>query len=136
MTGKLLFTRSPKAKGELLNDFILHATSRTAWSAAQKSGMYTTDSLAGQGFIHCSKTSQILRVANLFYAGQHGLVLLVIDPARLASELRWEPGADLPTDLFPHVYGPINIEAVVKVLDFESDAAGKFHLPDGLSTQS
>jgi uncharacterized protein (DUF952 family) len=119
-----------------LSGLILHATSRTAWSAAQKSGKYTADSLAGQGFIHCSKPSQVLRVANLFYAGQHGLVLLVIDPARLASELRWEPGADQPADLFPHVYGPINMEAVVKVLDFEPDAAGKFHIPDGLSTQS
>jgi len=119
-----------------LNDFILHATSRTVWSAAQKSGTYAADSLAGQGFIHCSKASQILRVADIFYAGQHGLVLLVIDPARLASELRWEPGADQPTDLFPHIYGPINLDAVVRIFDFEPGADGKFHLPDGLSTQS
>lgn len=118
-----------------MNDFILHATYRTAWSAAQKSGTYAADSLAGQGFIHCSKPSQILRVANLFYAGQHGLVLLVIDPARLAHELRWEPGADQPTDLFPHIHGPINLDAVVSILDFEPDADGKFHLPDGLSTK-
>ena len=119
-----------------MNGFILHATSRTAWSAAQKSGTYIADSLAGQGFIHCSKASQILRVANVFYTGQHGLVLLLIDPALLSSELRWEPGADQPTDLFPHIYGPINLDAVVVSFDFEPDADGKFHLPDGLSTQS
>jgi uncharacterized protein (DUF952 family) len=112
-----------------VSDFILHMTSRKAWSDAQKSDEYTADSLAGQGFIHCSKPQQVLRVANLVYSGQHGLVLLVIDPARLASELRWEPGVDLATELFPHIYGPINLDAVVDVLAFESDPDGNFHLP-------
>ena len=77
---------------------------------------------------------QILRVADSFYAGQHGLVLLVIDPRRLTSELRWEPGTDLPTDLFPHLYGPLNLQAVLKVLDFEPAADGKFHLPESLES--
>jgi uncharacterized protein (DUF952 family) len=113
-----------------MNDFILHATYRSSWSAAQERGAYVTDSLAEQGFIHCSKASQILRVANIVFSGRHGLVLLVIDPARLTAQLRWEPGADLPTDLFPHIYGPLNLDAVVSVLDFEPDADGKFHLPD------
>ena len=115
-----------------MNDLILHATYRTSWSAAQKSGQYTADSLAGEGFIHCSKVDQILRVADLIFAGQHGLVLLVIDPARLLSELRWEPGVDLATELFPHVYGFINLDAVVDVLDFEPGTDGKFHLPKSL----
>jgi uncharacterized protein (DUF952 family) len=115
-----------------VSDFILHATSRTAWSAAQKSGQYVADSLAAEGFIHCSKASQILRVANSFFAGQHGLVLLVIDLARLTSELRWEPGVDLATEFFPHIYGPINLDAVVDTLDFEPDTYGKFHLPKSL----
>lgn len=115
-----------------MSDFILHATSRNAWSAAQKSGEYVANSLAGQGFIHCSKAEQIVRVANLAFSGQHGLVLLVIDPLRLTSKLRWEPGADLATELFPHVYGPINLDAVVRSLDFEPDADGQFHLPKSL----
>jgi uncharacterized protein (DUF952 family) len=116
-----------------MNAYILHATSRTSWSAAQKAGAYTADSLASEGFIHCSKADQILRVANLLFAGQHGLVILVIDPARLTSGLRWDPGVDLATELFPHVYGPINLDAVVRVLDFEPSADGKFHLPVSLS---
>jgi uncharacterized protein (DUF952 family) len=117
-----------------VSDFILHATSQAAWSAAQARGGYSADSLAGQGFIHCSRKDQILRVANTFYAGQHGLVLLVIDPLRLTSELRWEPGVDLATELFPHVYGPINLEAVQHALDFEPGPDGKFHLPASLET--
>jgi uncharacterized protein (DUF952 family) len=115
-----------------VSDFILHVTSRGAWSAALRNRQYTADSLAGQGFIHCSKASQVLRVANLYYTGQHGLIILCIDPARLFPELRWEPGTDLETELFPHIYGPINLDAVVDIFDFEPDAAGKFNLPKSL----
>ena len=115
-----------------MSEFILHATTRAAWSAAQAQGQYFADSLAGQGFIHCSRPEQILRVANSFYAGQSGLVLLVIDPQRLTSELRWEPGTDLATELFPHVYGPINLEAVLQAIDFEPGPDGKFHYPESL----
>jgi uncharacterized protein (DUF952 family) len=115
-----------------VSEFILHVTTRASWSAAQAQGQYSADSLAGQGFIHCSRISQILRVANVFYAGQPGLVLLVIDPERLASALRWDPGTDLPTELFPHIYGSINLDAVRRVIDFEPALDGKFHLPKSL----
>lgn len=108
---------------------ILHATPRTSWTAAQAVGAYTADSLAGEGFIHCSTADQILRVANLLFRGQRGLVLLVIDPARLTSALRWEPGVDLAGERFPHVYGPIDLQAVVAVLAFEPGADGLFSLP-------
>jgi len=112
-----------------MSEIILHATTREAWIGARKLGRYEADSLAGQGFIHCSKADQILRVANMLFKGQKGMVLLVIDLSKLDSQLRWEPGEDLPTDLFPHVYGPINLEAVVDVLDFEPGPGGLFSLP-------
>jgi uncharacterized protein (DUF952 family) len=115
-----------------VRNLILHATTRSAWSTAQESGEYAAESLAREGFIHCSKVDQILRVADLVFAGHHGLVLLVIDPARLSSELRWEPGVDLATELFPHIYGPINLDAVVDVIAFEPGPDGKFHLPGSL----
>jgi uncharacterized protein (DUF952 family) len=116
---------------------ILHLTSRTEWLAAQKTGDYPAPSLESEGFIHCSTEKQIVNVANSFYAGKHGLVLLVIDPSRLKPELRWEPPAhpnpqaDIPPtdELFPHIYGPINIDAVIKVIEFEPDHDGKFALP-------
>ena len=115
-----------------MSALIFHATTRAAWSAARKKGLYAADSLAEQGLIHCSKANQILRVVNLFFAGQQGLVLLVIDPALLSPELRWEPGVDLETELFPHIYGPINLDAVVDALEFEPGPDGKFHLPKSL----
>jgi uncharacterized protein (DUF952 family) len=126
---------------------ILHLASNDAWLAAVgpaglwrgEKGSYHADSLSAEGFIHCSKPSQIVDVANTFYYGQQGLVLLVIDPSRLTSELKWEPPAEPePTharegDLFPHIYGPLNLDAVVEVLDFEPGADGFFCLPSELS---
>jgi uncharacterized protein (DUF952 family) len=115
-----------------MSDLIYHITSQTAWEEAQKKGKYEAESLAGQGFIHCSKSGQILRVANSMYPDQHGVVLLAIDPAQLKSPLRWEPGQDLTTEVFPHVYGPVNLDAVLNVLAFEPNPDGTFGLPEDL----
>jgi uncharacterized protein (DUF952 family) len=118
---------------------ILHLASNDAWLASTKTGSYHADSLSTEGFIHCSKPSQIVDVANTFYRGQQGLVLLLIDPSKLEAELKWEPPAEPePTharegDLFPHLYGPLNLDAVVEVLAFEPDIDGKFALPEVLA---
>jgi uncharacterized protein (DUF952 family) len=111
---------------------IYHITSRAAWQDAQKRGDYRAESLEMEGFIHCSTKSQVLPVAEKYYTGQQGLVLLMIDPSLLSSDLKWEPPAEgapppgVPEgDLFPHIYGPINLEAVVKVFDLEADLDGK-----------
>ncbi len=114
-------------------ELIYHITSRAAWETAQKNGAYAADTLASQGFIHCSKAEQVLRVANTFYKGQPGLVILAISPGRLQAELRWEPGDDLKTQLFPHIYGPLNLDAVTCVLAFEPGPDGSFSLPEAIS---
>lgn len=111
-----------------MNNYILHITARTDWYAAQKAGAYIADKLAREGFIHCSKADQVLRVANVVFTGRHGLVVLVIDPARLTAKVRWEPGVDMATELFPHIYGPVDLDAVVDVLDFEPGPDGLFSL--------
>ena len=116
-----------------MTDSIFHITYRISWSAAQKAGAYSADSLISNGFIHCSKIDQILCVANTFYANQHGMVILVIVPSQLKPEVRWEAGTDKADELFPHIYGPLNLEAVVCVLDFEPGLDGKFHLPQALA---
>jgi uncharacterized protein (DUF952 family) len=115
---------------------ILHITSRTAWQEAQKHGAYTAPSLETEGFIHCSTEKQVVPVANAFYRGQFDLLLLNIDETKLDSELKWEAPAGPPaagiseSDLFPHIFGPINLTAVVSVLDFAADpASGTFSLP-------
>jgi len=115
---------------------ILHITSQTAWTEAQAKGEYTAPSLATEGFIHCSTLSQVLSVADNFYKGQTGLILLVIGPTLLSSTLNWEPpsGGTPPPgvpagELFPHVFGAINLNAVIKIVDLESNEDGTFILP-------
>jgi uncharacterized protein (DUF952 family) len=118
---------------------LLHITTRKAWIEATRAGQYVAPSLATEGFIHCSTARQALPVARKFYKGQRELVWLEVDPARLTSVLKWEPPSDgVPPpgvrqgEAFPHVYGPINLEAVLQVVDFETDASGDFSLPTSL----
>lgn len=117
---------------------IVHITSKKDWQKAQESGEYTASSLKDEGFIHCSTVKQIVDTANLFYKGQGGLKLLCINEEQLTSQCKYEdpagggnhdPGVGA---LFPHVYGPINLFAVIKVLDFPCDKEGLFALPEGL----
>lgn len=110
-------------------NYLLHITTKTAWNLAQYLGEYSAASLATEGFIHCSTPAQVAATAERFYAGQHGLILLVLDPTRIQPEVKYEPGTDKPDELFPHVYGKINLEAVARVVDFEPDAAGHWILP-------
>lgn len=110
---------------------ILHIAERGDWESAQRGGEYRPARFADDGFIHCSTPEQVLSVANAFYSGRGGLVMLVIDERRLQAGLRWEPPAEAPTSavLFPHIYGPLNLDAVVRVLAFEPNAEGEFSLP-------
>ena len=105
---------------------ILHITSRADWRTALEDGAYRAASLQTEGFIHCSRPDQVASVANALYAGQTNLVLLHIDPDLLQSELRWEAVAG---DEFPHVYGPINLGAVLDVTAFAPAGDGRFHYP-------
>jgi uncharacterized protein (DUF952 family) len=109
---------------------IFHITEESTWRAARQAGAYSADSLSSEGFIHLSTREQILWVAERFYKGQAGLVLLAVDPARLAAELRYEESE--PGQRFPHLYGPLNLDAVVGVYPFAPGPEGSFALPDGL----
>lgn len=117
---------------------IFHIAHSTDWVAAQAAGEYRTPSLAAQGFIHCSTRSQVIRVADALFRGQTGLLLLAIDPARLRAALRYEPPINPHTgqsepdihELFPHVYGPLNLDAVTQTAPLLPGADGRFALPD------
>jgi len=115
-----------------MTEFIFHITSQASWFAAQNPGVYSPDSLECEGLIHCSKAGQIMRVANCYFTNQNDLVILMIDPSRLKPELRWEAGTDKVDELFPHIYGPLNLNAVNHVFDFEHGLDGEFHLPRAL----
>lgn len=110
--------------------FIYHIAIGADWAQAQADGAYTRSSvdrtLAEEGFIHASQASQVARTANKFYRDVPGdLLLLTIDVARLRPELRLEdvPGAGQP---FPHIYGPLNLDAVVAAEPFPPGPDGTF----------
>lgn len=99
---------------------LLHIAERCHWEAARDAGVPYIMSTLGrtldeEGFIHCSSDQdQVDGVLGRFYTGVDpaSLVLLVIDPGRLDSPVRHEPAGD---ELFPHVYGPIPVSAVIDV---------------------
>lgn len=103
---------------------IYHITRRVDWQRARTEGQYRGDALASEGFIHCSTREQVLRVANKFYVGRSGLALLTIDEGRLKAEVRYEAAPD--GEVFPHIYGPLNLDAVVRAQAFEPGEDGKF----------
>jgi uncharacterized protein (DUF952 family) len=90
------------------------------WDA--RDNAYRCASLASEGFIHCSWPEQVVASASRFFLGQRGLVLLVIDPARVMPEIRCEAAAN--GEIFSHIYGPLSEDAVVDVLAFEPAADG------------
>ena len=114
---------------------ILHITTHKEWEKAKIEGEYIASSLKSEGFIHCSTIGQTADTANIFFKGQHGLALLCIDENKLKSECKYEDptggGKHDPVvgKLFPHIYGPINISAVIKAVDFPTNENGFFVLP-------
>jgi uncharacterized protein (DUF952 family) len=110
---------------------LLHIIDRPTWEVAQEAGKYTPSSLTTEGFIHLSTPEQIPFVANSFYRGQKGLVLLVVDSVRLSAPLQFDVVPEHGT--FPHLYGPLNLDAVETILPFEPAEDGTFSLPEGIS---
>lgn len=91
-----------------MSSFIYHITASDTWERESRGGEYRHPSLAMEGFIHCSLEEQVPGTLEKFFPSRDGLILLEIDAARLRAELRYENG-------YPHVYGPLNVDAVVAV---------------------
>ena len=106
---------------------IHHLTTPEAWNAAQTTGKYEPPSLAAEGFIHCTADEpQTLRVAQRLYPGQAGLIVLDLDTARLKAEIKREPSRT--GEIYPHIYGPINLDAVTRTRPLTLDTAGQHQL--------
>ncbi len=94
---------------------IYHVTTAENWKAAKEKGFYDHPSLVEEGFIHCSQEHQVSGVLERYFVGQTDLLKLVIDTDKLTSKFvfDWSPSTK---DTFPHVYGSINIDAVVNII--------------------
>jgi uncharacterized protein (DUF952 family) len=113
---------------------ILHLMTMAAWRAWPPGATYAPESLTTEGFVHCTGDDAVmLTVANRFYRGvEDDLVVVSLDLARLTSAVRWEKAA--PPDgspaaaddpPFPHVYGPLERDAVTGVRRLVRDGAGR-----------
>lgn len=109
-------------------DLLVHLCGRDEWSRARRCGEIRPDASGGGRFIHLSTPDQVHLPANRLYRGRDDLVLLHIDPARLDSAVRWEPGVatDPASMLFPHLYGPLPATAVIRVTDYRPGPDGTF----------
>lgn len=107
---------------------VFHITAREAWERAKPAGSYRPEAFAAEGFIHCSTREQVVRVADARFRGRPGLVLLCIDTERVAAEIVYE-NLEGGEELFPHIYGELNADAVVEVLEFEPGDGGRFGFP-------
>jgi uncharacterized protein (DUF952 family) len=110
---------------------ILHLAPAAAFNALPEAADYLPEAFAQDGFIHCTREPEVLlQVANAFYRGLPGeMLVLVIDPARVRAPVRYEPaahpqGPDAP--LFPHIYGPLNRDAIVAARPARRAADGTF----------
>lgn len=92
---------------------IYHVVSSSNWQKALEQGFYEAPSLAQEGFIHTSRDEQVPGVLSRYYAGQHNLLLLHIDEIKLTAPLKYELAPSVNEE-FPHIYGPLNLDAVVK----------------------
>lgn len=92
---------------------------------AAKMGELLRPSLESEGFLHASPADQLTRVANKFYRSATNPRILVIALDRITSEVRWEPATG---GLYPHIYGPLNMDAVAYAVPAPRDSAGSYRI--------
>ena len=111
---------------------LFHLTTPDCWEDALASGLYpwSTRGLRFEeaGFVHCSTWEQVERVASIVYPGEMTLSLLVIDPESVGAEVCYE-NLEGGGELFPHIYGPLPLESVVRVMTLHANTAGRIWLP-------
>jgi uncharacterized protein (DUF952 family) len=111
-----------------MKNLLYHITSVGEAATAGRTGTYTPTTFGLDGFVHCSHPHQVIATANRIFRGRSDLVLLEIDSTQLQCPVvdeNLEGGAEL----FPHVYGPLPMAAVVQVHVLACDESGRFLLP-------
>ncbi|MBV9522156.1 MAG: DUF952 domain-containing protein [Alphaproteobacteria bacterium] len=112
----------------MIQRLIYHMCRIEEWQAAAAVGEYRGSSQdAADGFIHFSTAAQLAESAAKHRAGQEGLVLLSVDPARLGPALRWEPSRG--GALFPHLHGTLPCAAVIRVDALPLGGDGRHIIP-------
>ena len=95
---------------------IYHVTTQRNWDLAITQGYYSADSIALEGFIHCCKKDQLNGVIERYYQDVDQLFILEIEPSKVTSPLKYELAPSVNEE-FPHIYGTLNLDAVVSIQD-------------------
>ena len=99
------------------------------WEAAQRAGRYVGSAVdLHDGFIHFSTATQVRGTAEKYFSGQKGLFLIAVDAAALGDSLKWEPARG--GVLFPHLYGELEFDAVISVIDLPLRSDGSHTIPE------
>lgn len=111
------------------SQIVLKIVDRPSWEKARLEGAYrgSADDVR-DGFIHLSSPVQARGTVEKFFAGRGDLLLVALDAARLGSFLRWEPSRG--GELFPHVYGPLDLGAVLWEKPLPLDGGGRHIFPE------
>lgn len=101
----------------------------SAWREAERQGVYkgSADDLR-DGYIHFSTAAQVAETARKHYFGQTGLFLIAVDADALGDALRWDRSRN--DELFPHLYGELDIGAVTAILDMRARSDGYHDIPE------
>lgn len=104
---------------------IYHITEKQIWRQAVAKEEYDFCGLKSEGFIHCSTWDQTLKVANKYFTKIEDVILLDISTPEIMSEIKFENTSG-GTELYPHIYGPIDLKAVVGFYNFQRSNTGEF----------
>ncbi|SMO90458.1 DUF952 domain-containing protein [Fodinibius sediminis] len=111
----------------MYDDLVFHITTKEEFNNQKRNNKYYPESLTSKGFIHCSKGSQIERTANHHFAGRQEVLLLVIDVSTLCSDIKYEVDEETG-EKFPHIYGPLNTDAIMDKLNIFAESDGTFNI--------
>ncbi len=110
-------------------NLIYKVTNRSEWKSAQDAGVFAGAPVdLEDGYIHFSTEIQVRETVEKHFQGQTELLLLCVEINRLGHEIKWEESRG--GQLFPHLYVPLKVEAVVEVIDLPNGDDGTFIFPD------
>jgi uncharacterized protein (DUF952 family) len=98
----------------MIANYIYHITTASAWELAKQKGIFEADTLASEGYMHCSTDEQVAGVLERYYAGKTGLVKLTINKEKVERPLIFELAGSI-NEVFPHIYGALNLDAVENI---------------------
>jgi uncharacterized protein (DUF952 family) len=108
---------------------IYHITTQSAWTHARALGTYAPPSLTAEGFVHCSRKEQVIRVANTLYRSREDLIVLAINITLLQDSQVREDCTE-SGEVFPHIYGPVPTQAIDHHINLEPCSDGTFDWPE------